>query len=83
MEINAGYEIIAAETYHKESEWVQHRIVLGRRTTVYSTEYVTWDSTKTTGVLNQDYYWGHYFSSEAAARTDYHERLMQKWGNQI
>lgn len=78
-EINAGFEIIAAETYNKRSEFISDRIVLGRKTTMYNTEYVTWESTHTMGVLNQDYYWGHYFDNEAAARADYHERLMQKW----
>ena len=74
-EMNQGYKIIAAETYATDNMGNQHRIVLGFMETQYGPAYVTWES----GIGadgRPDYFWGHYFGDEKAARADYHRRLL-------
>jgi len=77
-ETNEGYEIIAAETYRTAVTGKQYRIVLGRKQTRFGMMFVTWDST-TGGAEFADYFWGHYFDNERAARADYHRRLLEEY----
>lgn len=81
-ERNAGYEIIAAETYTESRLGQQDRVVLGRNKTSLGTMYVTWESTiwpLPNDNTKIDYYWGHYFDDERKARADYHARLAEKY----
>lgn len=82
-EINAGYKIIAKETYRKPDEFTEYQIVLGMKETRCGKEFVTWDSIKRAGILNIDYFWGHYFSNENKAKADYHERLRNMYGWEV
>lgn len=78
-ETNEGYEIIAAETYRTNLR-VKRRIVLGRKETKFGPRFVTWESS--TGHASRDgvdYFWGHYFDNERAARADYHRRLLEQY----
>ena len=78
-ETNEGYEIIAAETYRTNLR-IKRRIVLGRKETKFGPRFVTWESAighaSSAGV---DYFWGHYFDNERAARADYHRRLFEEY----
>lgn len=78
-ETNEGYEIIAAETYRTNLR-IKRRIVLGRKETRFGPRFVTWESS--TGHVASDgvdYFWGHYFDNERAARADYHRRLLEQY----
>lgn len=78
-ETNEGYEIIAAETYRTTLR-VKRRIVLGRRETKFGPRFVTWESaTGHAPSAGVDYFWGHYFDNERAARADYHRRLLEQY----
>lgn len=60
---NCGYEII-------ESRYIdsgKYEIVLAKRPSY--NDWVTWARNTHTG--SNDFYWGHYFSSEASAFEDY------------
>lgn len=78
QEQNQGYAIIAAETYMTADTGKQYRVVLGRMETRHGAMFVTWDST-TGGTDFVDYFWGHYFDNEKAARADYHRRLAEQY----
>lgn len=78
QEQNQGYAIIAAETYMTANTGKQYRVVLGRMETRHGAMFVTWDST-TGGTDFVDYFWGHYFYDEKAARADYHRRLAEHY----
>ncbi len=84
-EQNAGYTIIAGETYSDNPKTHrQDSVVLGLRFTLPDNRmYVTWERTSRElddGNIQVDYYWGHYFEDFNAARLDYHKRLVEKYG---
>lgn len=64
---NAGFEIIKSEFYNEN-----YAIVIGKKTTQFGTEYVTWDSKPN----ENSFFWGHYFTDEKRAMVDYHLRLI-------
>ena len=78
-ETNAGFVIIAAETYNTLPDGKEERIVLGKREGKYSTMYVTWESARHPAEAEIDYFWGHYLDGEQEARADYHKRLLEKY----
>lgn len=78
LEINEGYEIIAAEDVSFMLPERRERVVLGRMETRFGTQWVTWlSSVNPDGEVRYD--WGRYFSSEAEARVNYHERIAEYW----
>lgn len=81
VEFNQGYKIVAAEAYQTDSDGRVHRIVLGQLESSVGALWVTWDSVfdNATGIKGADYFWGHYFDREKAARADYHRRLVEKY----
>lgn len=78
-EVNEGYEIIAAETYNIRANDKEERVVLGRKEIRFCTMYVTWESVRHPAEEKADYFWGHYYDNETAARADYHCRLMEHY----
>jgi predicted DNA-binding WGR domain protein len=67
----AGYAVKAYEHYRTE-EGRKYYIVLADPSS--GQMWVTWECTN-----GNDFYWGHYFTSEAAARSDFHKRLAEKY----
>ena len=75
-EVNGEYVVIAEETYRWKEGGVANRIVLAVRT-VHKKEWATWDCIKVGKEIA--YLYGHYFTNEKAALVDYHERLIERY----
>lgn len=80
MEQNAGYTIRQTECYHTRAGGVEEHVVLGKAPgKAPGLElYVTWEALRHPEG-HWDYFWGHYFTDEGAAREDYHRRLFNHY----
>ena len=66
-----GYAVKAYEQYRTEGS---REIFVVLAQSEKTGNWVTWECTD-----GYDFYWGHYFTSEAAAKADYHKRLSEKY----
>jgi len=70
---NAGYKIFDYEVHNVHQDGVEECIVIGKMPG--KERYVTWCAEHHPNG-NWDYFWGHYFEDDTAARIDYHKRLL-------
>lgn len=74
---NQGYRILRAEVYEQKNGVIDG-ICLG--VNAHGTMYVTWDFRIHPGMA-PSFETGHYIDEQSKALADYHERLMNKYGN--